>query len=273
MQIYKTSFHIPKMDCPSEEKMVRMALEPHKEIMKLVFDFKGRNLQVIHTDDPQRILNALKPLNYGTELKVSEEFTPDLEEIEESLDPIKEAKVLKILLAINGGMFVFEIILGVMAQSMGLISDSLDMFADAAVYGMSLYAVGKSLQMKQNAARLSGYMQMFLALGVLTEVVRRFFYGSEPEGLLMMGVATLALIANVSCLFVLFKHREGEVHMKASWIFSTNDVIANLGVIIAGAIVHFFDNQMPDLIIGTVVAIIVFRGALSILNMSKVQKA
>ena len=267
----KTYFHIPKMDCPSEEKMVRMALESQKDIDKLIFDFKDRNLEVIHGTDPDKIFSALKPLNYGTQLKKSEDYTFDLEELEENLDPVKEAKVLKILLAINGGMFVFEIILGVIAQSMGLISDSLDMFADAAVYGMSLYAVGKTLQIKQKAARFSGYMQMFLALGVLAEVVRRFFYGSEPEGLLMIGVATVALIANVICLFVLFQHREGEVHMKASWIFSTNDVIANVGVILAGAIVHFFNSQVPDLIIGTVVAVIVFRGALSILNMSKIQ--
>lgn len=271
-QTFKSQFHIPKMDCPSEEKMVRMALEPLLGIKKLDFDFKGRTLNVIHEGDAKEILGALKPLNYGTELRITNEYEVDFEELEESLDPVKEAKVLKILLAINGAMFVVEIILGIIAQSMGLISDSLDMFADAAVYSMSLYAVGKTLQMKQKAARLSGYMQMLLALGALTEVVRRFFFGSEPEGLLMVAVATVALIANVTCLFVLFQHREGEVHMKASWIFSTNDVIANLGVILAGVVVYFFQSQIPDLVIGTIVAIIVFRGALSILSMSKNQK-
>ena len=246
-----------------------MALEPQKGIKKLTFDFKGRNLEVIHEQEPNEILKALSPLNYGAELKTSQNYEVDLEELEESLDPVKEAKVLKILLAINGSMFVVEIILGIIAQSMGLISDSLDMFADAAVYSLSLYAVGKSLQMKQKAARMSGYIQILLVLIALSEVIRRFIYGSDPEGSLMIGVATLALIANVSCLFVLFKHKEGEVHMKASWIFSTNDVIANAGVILAGILVSYFKSSVPDLIIGAIVAAIVFRGAISILKISK----
>lgn len=266
--IFRSQFHIPKMDCPSEEKLVRMVLEPLSGIRKLDFDFKGRNLNVIHDGEANQILTALKPLNYGAELRMTNEYKVDFEELEESLDPVKEARVLKILLAINGSMFVFEIILGLMAQSMGLIADSLDMFADAGVYGLSLYAVGKSFQMKQRAARMSGYMQLLLALGALIEVVRRFFYGSEPEGLMMIAVATVALIANVSCLFVLYKHREGEVHMKASWIFSTNDVIANLGVITAGILVSMFGSSIPDLIIGTIVSVIVCRGALSILKIA-----
>jgi Co/Zn/Cd efflux system component len=266
---FKTKLSIPKMDCPSEEKMVRMALEPLTEIKKLNFDFKLRELEVIHNNDANEIVSALMPLNYGTQLKSTEEHEIDLEELEETLDPVKESNVLKILLAINGSMFVLEIILGLIAQSMGLIADSLDMLADAAVYGLSLYAVGKTIDLKKRAARLSGYLQIFLALGVLIEVARRFMFGSEPEGSMMIGVAFLALIANVGCLFVLFKHREGEVHMKASWIFSTNDVIANLGVILAGILVSIFKTPIPDFIIGIIVAVIVFRGALSILSMAK----
>src|SRR5690606_8126400 len=136
----------------------------------------------------------------------------------------------------NGFMFILEMVLGLIAQSAGLISDSLDMFADSAVYGVSLYAVGKALSLKQKAARISGYMQIVLAVFAFGEVLRRFIYGSDPESSFMIGVAALALIANISCLMLIYKHREGEVHMKASWIFSTNDVLANLGVILAGIV-------------------------------------
>lgn len=272
-KIIKSKFHIPKMDCPSEEKMVKMSLEGQVGVKKLMFDFKDRDLYVLHTNDSEQLLNALNPLNYGARLESSVEYVPDFEELEENLDPSNESKVLKILLAVNGGMFLFEIILGLWAQSIGLIADSLDMLADATVYGVSLYAVGKSLQLKQKAARVSGYMQMFLALGVLFEISRRYVMGSDPEGLMMIAVATVALVANVSCLFVLFKYREGEVHMKASWIFSTNDVIANLGVISAGILVYFFKNPIFDLVIGAIVASVVFKGALSIFRMTKVQNS
>ena len=257
------------MDCPSEERMVRLALEPQVDIRKLSFDLNQKKVEVIHVHDSARILSALQPLNYGARLESSQEHRLSSEDLEEDLDPVKESKVLKTLLVINGGMFCVEIILGVVAESMGLIADSLDMFADAAVYGMSLYAVGKTLQMKKKAAQLSGYIQMLLALGAFIEVSRRFMYGSQPEGLLMIAVATAALVANVSCMGILAKHRQGEVHMKASWIFSTNDVIANSGVILAGVFVYFFQTQVPDLIIGGIVAAIVLRGSLAILKISK----
>jgi len=141
--------------------------------------------------------------------------------------------------------------------------------ADSFVYGMSLYATGKSLSMKNKAATFSGGTQIFLALFILFEAVRRFFVGSEPVSILMMSISLMALFANVSCLGLIHKHREGGIHMQASWIFSANDVLANTGVIIAGAFVYFTGSNIPDLVIGIVIAIIVLRGGFSILKLAK----
>ena len=152
-----------------------------------------------------------------------------------------------------------------LAQSTGLVADSLDMFADAAVYGLALYAVGRSARLQVRAAHLAGVFQIVLALGVLVEVARRVLYGSEPESMLMMGIGAVALVANVSCLLMIYGHREGGAHMKASWIFSANDVLANIGVIAAGALVAWTGSSYPDLVIGTVVGLIVLNGARRIL--------
>lgn len=95
----------------------------------------------------------------------------------------------------------------------------------------------------------------------------RFLFDSEPEPALMMGIALLALVANVSCLALLARHREGGVHMKASWIFSTNDVLANIGVIIAGALVAWTGSNYPDLVIGALIAMLVLNGARRILRL------
>jgi len=174
----------------------------------------------------------------------------------------KEQKgTLITLLTINGSMFVFEIGLGWYAQSTGLIADSLDMFADAIVYAIGLYAIGKSLQHKANAALVSGYFQAVLGLMILLDVIRRVFVGSEPVSLLMMIVGVMALLANIYCLRLIDKHKDGEVHMRASWIFSKNDVIANIGVIIAGLLVWLLDSRWPDLIIGTLIALVILNGA------------
>jgi len=186
-------------------------------------------------------------------------------ECEVEIRDAEQAKVLKVLLAINAVMFLVESVTGLIAGSTGLIADSLDMFADAAVYGIGLYAVGRSTFHKARSAYASGIFQCLLGAGVVVEVVHRFIAGSEPESLLMMGIGTLALAANVTCLLLLSKHREGEVHMRASWIFSTNDVLANLGVIVAGVLVAYLGSALPDLVIGAVISALVIRGGVRII--------
>jgi Co/Zn/Cd efflux system component len=166
-------------------------------------------------------------------------------------------------------MFLVEFATGIYAESTGLIADSLDMLADASVYGLSFLVVYRSRKEQQSIARVSGWLQALLAVGVLLEVGRRFLYGSEPESFLMIAMGVVALIANIVCLLVIFKHREGGAHMKASWIFSANDVIANAGVILAGVLVTATASNLPDLIIGTIIGLIVLNGARRILAIAK----
>ncbi len=255
------------MDCPSEERLIRLALAQAKGVSRLDFDLTNRRLTVLHDADPERLLERLSPLGLGT--RISDTATATAAD-KEAGAPAHEARTLKLLLAINAAMFVAEIVVGWLAQSAGLIADSLDMFADAAVYGMSLYAVGRAAFAQARSARFSGYLQLLLALGALAEVGRRFWFGSEPEPPLMMGMAVIALIANVSCLVLIARHRHGGVHMRASWIFSTNDVIANLGVILAGLLVMWTHSHLPDLLVGAAIAIVVLIGAMRILKLSRV---
>lgn len=262
----KSLFEISKMDCPSEEQVIRLALGKYKSA-GLQFDLPSRRLTVVHDERTEDIAKDLERLNLGSRF---------LEETETSTSSVQvndEGRVLWILLAINFVMFLLEIGIGFYAQSTGLIADSLDMLADAVVYSMSLYAVGRSHLIQHRAARLSGWFQLSLALGAFSEVARRFIFGSEPNSFFMMGMATIALFANVSCLLLLMKHRQGAVHMRASWIFSTNDVLANIGVITAGVLVYLFKSPLPDLVIGLVIAAIVTRGALSIMKLSSVEAA
>ncbi len=249
-----------------------MALEGETSIQSLKFDFSKRQLTVIHEGDPKAILTLIEPLKLNSSLK-STEASDEIEEVlSDASSPVQtpgEEKVLKQLLAINGLMFVIEVVIGWIAQSTGLLSDSLDMFADAAVYSLSLYAVGKAIDSKKRAAKISGILQIILACGAFFEIARRFLTDSEPDSMLMIGTASLAMIANISCLFLLARHRKGEVHMRASWIFSTNDVIANGGVIIAGILVYFTKSPLPDLLIGAVIAAVVLSGALRIFKLAK----
>ena len=178
----------------------------------------------------------------------------------------EESRVLIVLLAINAIMFFIEMALGIVSDSTALIADSLDMLADASVYAIGLYAVGKPVLAKIKAAHMSGVFQIILGVMVFLDVIRRLVAGSEPVSILMISVGTLALIANVFCLKLISKHRDGEVHMRASWIFSKNDVIANVGIIVGGGFVYLLDSRFPDLIIGFVISLIVIRGGIHIVK-------
>ena len=189
------------------------------------------------------------------------------------VDSKQQSRVLVILLAINAVMFLIEVVTGIIAESTGLIADSLDMLADAVVYGIGLYAVGRSAGAKIRAAFASGYFQLALALIVALDVGRRAVFGSDPEPSYMVLVGFIALAANIACLKLISKHRDGGVHMRASWIFSKNDVIANTGVIVGGGLVYVSGMRWPDLVVGIAIAYVVFRGAQAIIDDARSERA
>lgn len=264
----KSIFDIPKMDCPSEERIIRLRLEEVQGIKNLEFNIPQRQLSILHDGSPETILEALGPLNFGAVLKSS--MGIDSAQVDFPLDHARrESQLLKKLVSINAGMFFIELAVGFYAESMGLISDSLDMLADSGVYLISLYAVGKSLQVKKKSALANGVFQILLGAGIILETVRRFVYGSDPEPTYMILVSLIALAANGYCLALLSEHKEGEVHLKASYICSSTDVMANIGVTVAGALVFLTKSPYPDLLIGIIVTGIVLRGARSILQLAK----
>jgi Co/Zn/Cd efflux system component len=140
------------------------------------------------------------------------------------------------------------------------------MLADAGVYALSLLAVGRSLSQQRQAALLSGRLQIALAGWVLLDVLRRALLGSEPISTVMVAIGALALLANLLCLVLVRRHREGGVHMRASVIFSTNDTLANLGVIVAGLLVAWSGSPIPDLLIGAAISLLVLSGGRRILR-------
>ncbi|WP_373358015.1 cation transporter [Acinetobacter lactucae] len=266
-------YHIPRMDCAAEEQMVRMALASYADdIQELHFDLPTRHLAVYHSVQAEMITQSLQRLGLGAELQQTQSHYEPVEKpkkVRASSSNAAQKQVLQWLLLINGVMFVIELMAGIIASSTGLIADSLDMFADAAIYGIALFVVGKNLNAQLRAAHLSGWLQFGLAMVVLVDVLRRFIYGSEPVSILMILIGGLALAANISCLYLMRDHKESGAHMKASYIFSANDVIVNLGVIVAGILVAITGSRYPDLIIGLIIVLFVLNGARKILQLKK----
>ena len=262
----KTIFEISKMDCPSEENLIRIKLDEIASIKNLDFDIPNRKLSVFHDGEIDQIERLILELNLGAQ-KLTTELTDQTEFSENS----NQRKLLWTVLAINFAFFLIELTTGIISKSMGLVADSLDMLADSFVYAISLLAIGGTLIKKKRIAKLAGYFQITLAVIGFLEVLRRFF-GTEklPDFSTMIIVSIFALIANGICLYLLQKSKsKEEAHMKASMIFTSNDVIINLGVIVAGLLVHWLNSNKPDLIIGTIVFVLVIQGAIRILKLGK----
>lgn len=262
----KSVFEISKMDCPSEENLIKMKLEDISGVANLDFDLSRRRLTVFHEGQIDRIESAIAELRLGSK-KLSTEPTAQTTFQENK----QQKKLLWAVLFINFAFFLIEMATGLISKSMGLVADSLDMLADSFVYGISLLAVGRTASRKKTTARIAGYFQLSLAVIGFLEVIRRFLTTEKlPDFSTMIGVSVLALLANGVCLYLLQKSKsKEEIHIKASMIFTSNDIVINLGVIIAGFLVHWLHSSTPDLVIGMIVFLLVIQGAVRILNLGK----
>ncbi|HET8886412.1 MAG TPA: cation diffusion facilitator family transporter [Salinimicrobium sp.] len=261
----KSEFTIQRMDCPSEEQLIRMKLERLQQIKYLDFDIPNRKLSVYHETEVDKIDEALSSLKLNSKL----ENTAEVDGLPVN-DTSVQKKTLWYVLGINFLFFVVEMTTGWISNSMGLIADSLDMLADSIVYALSLFAVGSTVIRKNKVAKASGIFQIVLAILGFIEVLRRFFEDSAiPLFGWMIGISILALIGNIVSLWLINKVKSSEAHMQASAIFTSNDILVNSGVILAGVLVYFLNSKLPDLIIGIIVFSFVMRGALRILKISK----
>lgn len=183
-----------------------------------------------------------------------------------------ERRVVRWALVLNAAMFVLGGVAGVLAHSSGVLADALDMLADASAYAIALVAVGKAATFKRRAASTSGWILLALGAGVVLDAVRRGFGEAEPLALIMLPMATLSLIVNAVVLRMLHPFRKGEVHLRATWIFTRADVVANLGVIVAALIVLVTGTRWPDLAIGIAIGLYVIKEAVEILRDARAER-
>jgi Co/Zn/Cd efflux system component len=178
----------------------------------------------------------------------------------------EERRVLAVALGLNAFMFVVGFVAGLLAESLGLLADSLDMLADALAYGLSIAAVGRPPLFKARVATMSGSLLLLLGLAVLVDAARRAWLGSDPDSAAMIAVAALSLVVNTTVIRMLARFRKGEVHLRAAWLFTRADVVANLGVIVSALLVLVTGSRFPDIIAGFAISIYVIREAVEILQ-------
>ncbi len=178
----------------------------------------------------------------------------------------KYKTIFIIVLLINLVMFFLEFFYGLISHSSALVADSADMLGDVFVYGVSLYVLKRGLEAKRKASLLKGILMTALGVGVVIESVVKIFLPVEPIGQIISMLGIVALVANAICFFLLIKHKDGDMNIKSAWICSRNDVIANIGVIVAGFLVILLNSKWPDIIIGLVISAIVLQSSIDIIR-------
>lgn len=176
------------------------------------------------------------------------------------------ARVLWLVLAINALMFLVEGWAGLLAHSTSLLADALDMLGDALVYGFSLFVLARSARWQAGAALAKGGFMLAFGLGVLAEAVYKVFHPVMP-GVEMMGiVGAIALGANLICFFLLYSHRGDNLNMSSTWLCSRNDLIANVGVLVAAGGSYLLVSRWPDIVVGGIIASLFLGSAFRVLR-------
>lgn len=168
--------------------------------------------------------------------------------------PRGQRRVLLVVFWINTIMFLAEFTAGLLANSTALLADSVDMLGDAIVYGFSLYVVSRSLVWKARASLLKGVVMAGFAMGVLAEALAKLVRGGVPTAEVIGGVGLVALAANLACLALLWRRRSDDINMRSAWLCSLNDVVGNVGVLVAAAGVSYTASGWPDVAIGLAIA-------------------
>ena len=187
------------------------------------------------------------------------------QELEKLARQTDQRRVLVTVLVINAVMFVLEFGAGVFAGSTALMADATDMLGDALVYAVSIYALARSDRWKAGAAMFKGVFILALGVGIVTNVIAKVESGIPPSSTLMLAFGGLALISNLLCLRLLWRFRSQDVNMASTFECSRNDVISNLGVLIAAGAVALLNSPWPDVIIGSAMAVLFLRSSLRVI--------
>ncbi len=163
-------------------------------------------------------------------------------------------RVLWVIIAINGTMFVVETVAGLVGGSQALRADALDFLGDTATYAMSLFVIGMPLIWRARAALLKGLSLGAMGLWVLGSTVHHAVVLGAPRAEVMGVVGILALAANLGSVLFLLKYRHGDANVRSVWLCSRNDAIGNLAVILAASGVWAMRTAWPDLLVAGVMA-------------------
>jgi Co/Zn/Cd efflux system component len=183
----------------------------------------------------------------------------------DGLDP-RYRRILWTVIAINGAMFLTEMVAGQLAGSQALKADALDFMADTVTYGLSLAVIGASLRLRSTAALFKGLSLSVMALWVFGSTVYQTLVLGIPRAEVMGVIAFLALAANLGSVLLLRPYKDGDANVRSVWLCSRNDAIGNVVVMAAALGVWGTATAWPDLAVAGIMAGIFLTSSMQILR-------
>ena len=266
-------YFVTGMDCAKCAAQVEGAARKVEGVADVKVSIASQ-IMTLDVDDPARRLPAVETavtsLGYqldrlGPEGDAAEgdddDRIPDLSHVTPAYK-----RALWIVVLLNVGYGVVEIVGSFLAGSQALQADALDFVGDGMISFLGLIAVGWGLAARAKAALLQGIFLALLGVGVIGSTFYRIFIEHEPQTTLMAGFAIVACIVNILAAVVLIPHRKGDANVRAVWLFSRNDAIGNLAVVAAAGLVWWLNSPWPDLVVAFAVAGLFLQSAWSIIR-------
>lgn len=240
-------YRVSGMDCAKDAAQIERAAQSAGVAPDAVRVSAATHIMTLNAPEARlpEIEKAVATTGYGFDRIEGDEDTP----ISSAHQDPAYRRALWIVVILNVGYGVVEMIGGFIAGSQAVKADALDFIGDGAITFLGLLAIGWSLSWRARSALIQGIFLGLLGLGVLGTTIVRVFEQTTPDAGLMGLLGMIALVVNVISVLPLLRFRKGDANMRAVWLFSRNDAIGNAAVVVAAGLVVWLGSAWPDLIV------------------------
>ncbi|MDY0327802.1 MAG: cation diffusion facilitator family transporter [Arcobacteraceae bacterium] len=191
---------------------------------------------------------------------------------------IKDKKLLTISFIITFVVMIVEIIGGIYANSLALISDAVHMFTHSFALGLSLFAIVISAKNPNNAKTFGYFRAEILAafingitialsvVWIIYEAIIRLLNPTEILATTTIIIAFVGLIVNIITGLILLKANHDNINIKSAFLHMMADAISSVAIVFGAVVIYFTNWYIIDTLLAVFVAIIIAKWAKGLLS-------
>lgn len=244
-------YRVIGMDCAHDAREIEEAARESGAVrdVRVSVSSQVMTVHLADTGSPETVTRAVQDIGYRLE-----SMTDVADDRTATHTSPAYVRALWIVIVLNAGYGVIEMAGGFLSGSQALKADALDFLGDGLITLLGVIAIGWGLVWRARSALIQGIFLGVLGIGVLVNTATRLAEGYVPEAGLMGGFGIVALVVNVASTLVLLPHRAGDANVRAVWMFSRNDAIGNVAVVVAAVLVGLLGTAWPDIVVAFAIA-------------------